>query len=244
MKIKAINSESAAAGWSGQSELSMPDKIYGEVINSILKGEFAKEGKLPTETDLAERFGVSRPTVREALTRLRSNGIITSRRGSGSYVVRMPEMNVRQLTSIESIQDVERYYAFRMCVESGAAGLAAVMHTGQDMDLLNAAYADLANAVATNAPGVDEDIRFHLAVAAASHNKFFISTVEFIVGPIRQCMELARNVLQKNNGNWASQIENEHRAIVDAIAQRSSDEASNAMHQHLVNARRRIFEGA
>ena len=56
--------------------VKLPDKIYASVVEAILRGDFQADGKLPTETALASRFSVSRPTVREALSRLRSDGIV------------------------------------------------------------------------------------------------------------------------------------------------------------------------
>ncbi|MGC8030536.1 FadR/GntR family transcriptional regulator, partial [Salmonella enterica] len=73
----------------------------------------------------AQRYEASRTTVREALSRLRSEGIVVSRRGSGNYVQRLPVLQSSAPAQIASIPDVERYYAFRACVEVGAAGIAA-----------------------------------------------------------------------------------------------------------------------
>jgi GntR family transcriptional repressor for pyruvate dehydrogenase complex len=232
------------SGRSTSSGSTLADKAYIDIVDSISHGEFGPGSKLPSEAELAERFGVSRPTMREALFRLRSDGIVTSRRGSRSYVVRAPDMTVRRLALVESIDDIQRYYAFRMCVESGAAGLAAEMHTAQDLAAIRAAYRNLAEAQQAEAPCVEEDIRFHLAIAAASHNQFFVSTIEFIVGPIRQCMELAHNLFPTKRRGRTSQVQTEHQAIIEGIAKRSPEEASEAMRQHISNARRRIFEGA
>src|SRR3712207_5305575 len=135
------------------------------MIDSITQGEFREQSKLPTESELAERFGVSRPTVREALSRLRSDGIIASRRGSGSYVVRKPDENLLRFAPIESIADIQRCYAFRTWVEAGAAELAAEMRDQYDLNAIQAAYDAMAKALETGALGVDEDLAFHNAIA-------------------------------------------------------------------------------
>lgn len=227
-----------------QERENLPDKIYAQIVDAILRGEFREKGKLPTEAEFAEHYGVSRPTVREALFRLRSDGIIASRRGSGSYVIKMPQVSVSRFAPIESIADIERYYTFRMCVESGAAALAAEKRNEQDLQQIRQAFEQLTSALQSGESAIEEDLQFHMAIANASHNQFFVSTIEFIVGPIRQCMELSRNLASSKSNERREQVQREHQAIMEAIANQQPTEASAAMHRHIDTARRRIFEGA
>ena len=69
-----------------RKSLGLPDKIYSDILNRILEGEYKEGGRLPTEHALAERFDTSRPTVREALARLRADGIIVTRQDRKSVV--------------------------------------------------------------------------------------------------------------------------------------------------------------
>jgi DNA-binding FadR family transcriptional regulator len=222
---------------------SLPAQVYAHIVEAILRGDFAATGKLPTEGELASRFAVSRPTVREALARLRSDGVIESRRGSGSQVVRRPGMPAASPTPIKSLADIERYYAFRCCVEGGAAAAAAEFHEGDDLKTVRAEFDALTTAMEGGQVGIEEDVRFHLAIARASHNPFFVATVETSVAPIRQFMELARSVTDKKSLERVRTVQAEHQAIVDAIARRSPAEASEATRVHVLNAKRRIFEG-
>ena len=221
---------------------SLPDRIYARVVEAILRGDFLPSGKLPTEGELASSFGVSRPTVREALSRLRSDGVIDSRRGAGSFVIRSPGVPAASATPIRSLADIERYYVFRSCVEAGAAAGAAEFRDATDMEALHAAFDALNLAMESGKPGIDEDVRFHLAIARASHNPFFVATIETSVAPIRQFMELARNVTVPKNLERVRTTQTEHQAIVDAIARRSPDDAAQAIRTHVLNAKRRIFE--
>jgi len=91
--------------------------------------------------------------------------------------------------------------------------------------------------------GIDEDVHFHLAIARASHNQFFVSSIETSVGPIRQVIELARNVAQRTDDTRDREVQREHQAILDAIVRRLPAEAVEATRAHTVAARRRIFEG-
>lgn len=221
---------------------SLPDRIYARVVEAILRGDFAPTGKLPTEGALVSMFGVSRPTVREALSRLRSDGVIDSRRGAGSYVIKSPGAPVAITTPIKNLADIEHYYNYRSCIEAGAAAGAAEFRDASDLDELHAAFEALSVAMDGGQSGVDEDMRFHLAIARASHNPFFVATIETSVAPIRQFIELARNVTEKKSAERVRATQAEHQAVVDAIAWRSPTEAAEAIRTHVLNAKRRIFE--
>ena len=221
---------------------SLPDRIYARVVEAILRGDFAPHNKLPTEGALSAQFGVSRPTVREALARLRSDGIIDSRRGAGSTVIRAPGTPVVVATPIKSLADIERYYAFRSCLEMGAAAGAAEFRDADDLEALQLAFEALTTAMEGGESGADEDVRFHLAIARASHNPFFVTTIDTTVAPIRQFIELARNVTDKKSLARVRTTQAEHQAIVDAIVRRSSGDAAEAIRIHILNAKRRIFE--
>ena len=221
---------------------SLPDRIYARVVEAILRGDFAPHNKLPTEEALSAQFGVSRPTVREALARLRSDGIIDSRRGAGSTVIRAPGTPVVVATPVKSLADIERYYAFRSCVEMGAAAGAAEFRDADDLEALQQAFEALNNAMEGGESGADEDVRFHLAIARASHNPFFVTTIDTTVAPIRQFIELARNATDKKSLARVRTTQAEHQAIVDAIVRRSPGDAAEAIRIHILNAKRRIFE--
>lgn len=221
---------------------SLPDRIYARVVEAILRGDFAPHNKLPTEEALSAQFGVSRPTVREALARLRSDGIIDSRRGAGSTVIRAPGTPVVAATPVKSLADIERYYAFRSCVEMGAAAGAAEFRDADDLEALQQASEALNTAMEGGESGADEDVRFHLAIARASHNPFFVTTIDTTVAPIRQFIELARNATDKKSLARVRTTQAEHQAIVDAIVRRSPGDAAEAIRIHILNAKRRIFE--
>ncbi|MDB5868243.1 MAG: DNA-binding transcriptional regulator, FadR family [Polaromonas sp.] len=222
---------------------SLPDRIYARVVEAILRGDFIATGKLPTEGDLASSFGVSRPTVREALSRLRSDGIIDSKRGAGSRVIRSPGTPVVVAAPIKSLADIERYYVFRSCVEAGAAAGAAEFRDASDLEALRSAFNALNTAMESGKSGADEDVRFHLAIARASHNPFFVTTIDNSVAPIRQFMELARNATDKKSLERVRTTQAEHQEIIDAIVRRSPMDAAEAIRSHILNAKRRIFEG-
>jgi DNA-binding FadR family transcriptional regulator len=81
--------------------------IYTKVVEQILQGDFGPSGKLPAENDLAIQFNVSRSTIREALSRLRADGVIESRRKAGTFVIRNPQSGPLTHIPIKNFGDIE-----------------------------------------------------------------------------------------------------------------------------------------
>ena len=84
----------------------LPDKIYGDILNRILEGEYKEGERLPTEHEMAAEFQVSRPIVREALRRLRERGLIYSRQGAGSFVRTLGLKNPLGFGPLENVADL------------------------------------------------------------------------------------------------------------------------------------------
>lgn len=219
------------------------DAVYAGLMEAMSAGDYPESSRLPTETELAQKFGVSRPTVREALSRLRLDGLIASRRGSGSYVLRRPDRNIKRFAPIESIADVQRCFAFRIALESASAGLAAELRNDDDLENIYNALEQLDQVSAAESLGVDEDLNFHLSIARASHNIYFVTALEMIGEQMRVGMKLSRSLSLEKSRARRALVQTEHKEIVAAIEKHSSVDASEAMRLHLGNARRRLFEG-
>ena len=221
------------------------DQVYAGIIEAMSNGDYPENSRLPTETELAEHYEVSRPTVREALSRLRLDGLVASRRGSGSYVLRRPDRNIKRFAPIESIADVQRCFAFRIALESTGASLAAESRTQRDLDDLSNTFDSMERARANdeNELFLDNDLQFHLAIARASQNIFFVTALELIVEQMRVGMKLALNLSLERERVWREMVQIEHRDIMIAIEKGSGVDAAEAMRYHLANARRRLFEG-
>jgi DNA-binding FadR family transcriptional regulator len=221
------------------------DAVYTGILNTIADGDYPSTGRLPSETELAMTYGVSRPTVREALSRLRLDRLITSQRGSGSYVIKRMDRNIRRFAAIESIADVQRCFIFRIAIESAAAGLAADSTDTRAIQDIVQCFEEMEEARIKNdnALFVEADLRFHLAIAHASQNVFFYTSLEQILAQVRVGMKLALNLSMEHERAWREIVQAEHREIVRAIEKGSSADADDAMRSHLASARRRLFEG-
>lgn len=216
--------------------------IYQHIFEVIIAGEFPVNARLPSETELAQRFGASRPVVREALARLRDDGIIISRQGSGSYVKRRPDIAVLRFVPVSSIADIQRCFEFRHGLEGIAAALAAERWEDGDMAEIRAAFDALEASTEDFKLGVDADERFHLAIAKATHNAYHVSVQSSLQPNIVFGMSLTRNLSLLRTQERLREVQDEHRAIVEAVTARIPAAARAAMQLHIDNARRRMFE--
>lgn len=239
MSVRAIDMQGAA----GALEGTLSGGIYERIFERIVAGEFAVNARLPSETELARRFGASRPVVRQALARLREDGVIVSRQGSGSYVRRRPDAAILRFVPVNSISDIQRGFEFRAGLEGAAAALAAARWEDDDLAAIRHALTALERCIAGGELGVDSDVAFHRAIAAATHNPYHVAVQESLQAQTALGMNLTRN-LSLQNAARLRQVQDEHVAIVDAIAARDAAGARAAMERHIENARRRMFEGA
>jgi DNA-binding FadR family transcriptional regulator len=227
-----------------RQQWKLSDHVYERLFEHIISGEFSEHARLPPETELAALFQVSRPVVREALAKLRDDGIVQSRRGSGSFVTRRPDRAVLRFAPIGGVGDIQRCLEFRCAVEGAAAGLAAVRRNNEDLRAIRAALKDLDACIRSNRVGVDADRQFHLAVCEASKNAFFVSAYESMRTQIEFGMNLALNLSLMRPAERLQLVLGEHVAVYEGIRARAPERAETAMVTHLQNARHRIFEGA
>ena len=222
---------------------ALNDRVYDYIVSQIIVGAFTLNARLPTEMQLAERLSVSRPVVRQALRRLKDDGLVMSRQGAGTFVVRRPAHQVFSFAAVGSVADIQKCFAFRIALESEAAALAAVEHDRESLERLEQALGDLEHSLKCGTGGTEEDIAFHQAVAAATDNRFFLSAMAAVASQIRVGIGLNRSLTLEQPRSRRIAVQEEHRAICRAIASRHADEARRLMHRHLENARLRIFEG-
>ena len=219
----------------------LADRVYRELLALIIQGDLQEGDRLSTEQTLSEQFKTSRPTVREALSRLRADGIITSRQGAGTFVTRRPDPDLPRFMPLESLSDVRRCIEFRIVIEGGAAALAAEMGDEADLSLIQHELARLQAAVNSHVLGAEEDYDFHMAIARASKNQFFVSVIASIRQQVEFGMNLMRNFSLSKSHERLLGVQAEHVAVVEAIVQRDSVAAEAAMRRHLQNTRSRMF---
>ncbi|ART83879.1 GntR family transcriptional regulator [Oceanisphaera profunda] len=223
---------------------TLSSMVYQKILISIINGEYPVTEKLPSEAKLCEKYSVSRPVLRDALTRLKEDNLIVSRRGSGSFVVKRPDETVLSFSKISSISDIQRCFEFRTNLEGSAAGLAATRRTAVQLNRIIGAAEKIKEANSIQAVASDEDFEFHLAIAEASNNQYYSTVMKSLRENIKEGMNITRTLsLRSADHNRITLVQDEHDAIVKHIVDGDAKNAELAMRAHLNNARVRMFEG-
>lgn len=226
----------------GAKQPSLADRIYADLNEQINRGAFPADQKLPSEHALAERFGVSRPIIREALSRLRDDGRIYSRQGAGSFVSRDMRAGVLAFAPIENIADIQRCYEFRMTIEPEAARAAARRHDEKALANILNQLNHLRSATRHHKHREDADFLFHLSIAQASNNHYFASAFEALREHIAVGMKF-HGLALLGAQTQLNYVFSEHESIFQAISEGDGDTAFQRMHEHLAGSRDRLFEG-
>lgn len=222
----------------------LPSQAHAIISAMLDKPEWSRGGRLPPETQLAQEVGVSRPVLRKALARLRDEGRIFSRRGSGNYV--QPKVTVDPPTvdfgtlSIGTVQDMKRCMRFRQIVEVAAAEDAARQRSEAGIRAIEAAHDALAN-LGTGESVFDQDMAFHLAIASASGNPYYSFALETLRQQIALGLEFGRKLRGIPTDEVSPRVLEEHAEVVDAVRTGNHMAARDAMSRHIQQGIARVF---
>ncbi len=225
---------------------SLADETYRQLLMQLEMGLWAVGSKLPPEMALAESLGVSRPVVREALARLKADGRIETRQGSGAIVsdrskiaaFRFAKAGGADATDVLDVAEREML-ELRQIVESGAAELAAKRRTDADISAIRAAVNAMDGALEKKSDGSDVDDAFHNAIAAATHNSQLTKFVEFVGAQF----SASRKATWDKTGYGVGITEvgqDDHRAILKAIDDGDASKAKRISHAHVQRAIDRV----
>ena len=218
----------------------LSDQVADAMVVEIRAGRLGVGAKLPTEAALVDQFSVSRTVVREAVSRLKSLGLVDSRQGSGVYVKEQgfSPLNFDAKSAV-SKKAVIQMVEVRRALEAEVAGLAALRRTQMDIKRIRKSIVLLAKAVQAGGDGVDQDIQYHRAIADAARNPFLIGTLDYL----SQFLQGATRVTRANEArrtDFARQVCDEHEVILTAIEAGDAMAARAAAAQHMDNAILRI----
>lgn len=219
----------------------LSDDIVEQLEAMILEGTLRVGERLPAERALAEQFGVSRPSLREAIQKLVTKGLLVSRQGGGNFVAESLGSTFSDplITLLENKEDAQRdLLEFRHTLEGSCAYYAARRATDIDRQRLTEAFEVLQDCYSrsgkvTRAEEGAADASFHLAIAEASHNAVLLHTIRGLFSLLR------RNVVTNIGGMYAQREETrdmliaQHRALYEAIMQGNAEEARDLSNQHI-----------
>lgn len=229
---------------------SLADIAYEEMIGLIRSGAWPPGARLPSEAELCRRFGMSRPILRQALARLRREGLIQSRQGSGSFVIGTADREEPDraaapqpsFPAIASLGDLSSFMVFREGVEAEAAAMAALRRTDAQIADLRAAAARL-RVGASRKDLSEHDYAFHLAIARASGNPFSANTISSLRDHLMLGLGLIWN-FAGGRRDFHEQVLSQHEAIIGAIERGDADAARQAMRDHLQWSRLWLLDGS
>ena len=218
----------------------LSEGVCAELERRIRSGEYAPGEQLPTEKLLSETFDVSRAVVREAVARLKADGLIESRQGSGAFVTARPKsLNFKVPEAEESRLNLEHVFELRTLVEMTVAELAARRRTEADLAVMRRQLEVMDEALKNDGDGSVADDEFHSAIAAATHNPLVQRFVEFLGQHFSESRRLAWEGECRTNGSPAT-AQAEHHELFEAIAAAAPASARQVAHAHLCGAAARL----
>ena len=171
----------------------LSEQVAEALSAEIRAGRPAAGEKLPTEAALVEQFAVSRTVVREAVSRLKSLGVVESRQGSGVFVRQAAFAPLNFDTrSAASRQAVIQMVEVRRALEAEVAALAAQRRNATDIERIRQAIVALDEAVKAGGDGADEDVNYHRAIADAAQNPLRVSMLDNLRQFLRGVTRVAR----------------------------------------------------
>lgn len=224
--------------------LTLTQQVAQQMTGEIRDGVYPVGSKLPSGKDLAARFGVSQSVIREVTERLRSNGLIDSRQGAGCTVKARTEAGGFRVphavgSDRADLADLAHVYELRLDLEGAAAALAAVRRTQGDIDALAAILKSLADNLYTPDHAVELDIAFHVAIADATHNRYYVDLLQYLNLQIRQAVQTARTHSLARQ-RLPDEVHREHVRVFEAIRAGDPVAARIAATSHLQNAAARL----
>ncbi|WP_111415588.1 FadR/GntR family transcriptional regulator [Billgrantia lactosivorans] len=215
---------------------SLPSHVADKLEALILEGKIKVGDKLPTEARLCDSFGVSRTVIREAVTHLKSLGLVETRRGVGTTVLRSTAIEARPAERISptTIEDILHVLELRLSLEPAAAALAARRYDEQDRRHLEAKHAAFIKAHAEKSQARVEDYEFHFAIFQAAKNPFFAQLYsQLSQSMIPRAKLLAGDIDRAAAERYIGRVKEEHGYILEAILSRDEAAARETMYQHL-----------
>jgi len=213
------------------------EHITGEIQKGILK----PGDKLPTESAIMELYGVSRTVVREAISHLQAGGWVETRHGIGTFIIERKSGIGIPAESIVTVLDVLAMLELRISMEAEAAALAAQRRSEEHVARLARALGDMQRSVARGGPAVDADVQFHLVIAQATGNRYFVEILTQLGNTIIPRARVNMPQLAHDDpAAYLERVNREHEDIFNAILRQDPEAARAAMRTHLSNSRERL----
>ncbi len=239
---RTIFSSSNSSGMGGHPvyKVVRTSRLYEQIVQqieeSVLNGKLKPGDQLPAERELAQRLGVSRTAVREAVKTLREKGLVEAYTGRGTFITDGTSQAARQsfdlMVKLGQQEGSPHLAELRLLLEPGIAALAAVRADADDLVALRETFEVMEKAQKDPDAYIEADLDFHLALAEAAGNPLILSLIDSIVGLLR---EQRLKIFNVEGGPQRGQ--SHHKRIYEAMQRRDPEMARNAMRAHLEQVR-------
>ena len=221
---------------------SLTDRITVTLREHIVGGKYAPGRQLPAGKDLSLAFGVSITVVREALSRLKADGLVASRQGKGVFVANDSKARPFRLVKSNGTQRaILEIFELRMGVEVQAASLAAKRRTTRDLNVMTKCLRAMEPSRKSFDKALLADLAFHRAIAEATRNPLIVSFMEFLQPHLHESIALARaNSARRPETKIAAY--QEHHEIFQAIEAQDQRRARTAVRRVLDGSLRRLSD--
>lgn len=232
-------------GLLNSNKLTRPEHLSDQVASFILEAidqrQYEPGDRLPSEATLAKTFGVSRTVIREALARLKYDGILESRQGQG---VRVNDAAGRRAFRLDDLREAtsneaNHLFELRAILECDAAWLAAQRKDGAIIKKMQTCLHQLDQTIEQDRDGTEPDFDFHHLVVTASQNPYLIELMDFLHVRIKNIIRRARDVSSLHPG-LPEVVQVEHVAIFRAIQDGQKKQAREAMLDHIIQTSKRL----
>jgi GntR family transcriptional repressor for pyruvate dehydrogenase complex len=231
---------SPSAGGEVVYKLVRTSRLYEQIVqqieDSIVKGTLKAGDQLPAERELAQRFGVSRTAVREAVKALREKGLVEAYSGRGTFITDGTTQAVRQsfdlMVKIGQPEGSTHLAEVRAILEPEIAALAAEHIQEPELATMREAVAAMDRAGKDPETYIEADLDFHLALAEGANNPIILSLLDSIVALLR---EQRLRIFKVPGGPERGQVH--HKRILDAVEKHDAEKARDAMREHLDQVR-------
>jgi GntR family transcriptional repressor for pyruvate dehydrogenase complex len=228
------------AGGSALYKLVRTSRLYEQIVQqieeSIVQGDLKPGDQLPAERELAQRFGVSRTAVREAVKALREKGLVEAYSGRGTFITDGTTRAVRQsldlMVKIGQPEGSNHLAEVRAILEPEIAALAAARIQETELATMREAVAVMDRSGQDPQAYIEADLDFHLALAEGAANPLILSLLDSIVALLR---EQRLRIFRVPGGPDRGQIH--HKRILEAVERHDSERARQSMKAHLIQVR-------
>lgn len=220
---------------------SLTSELIDWFRGEISSGKLSPGDKLPTEHEIVRKMAVSRTVVREAVSALKADGLVYSRRGVGAFVADPSQIGSFKVENekLKSLDNVLHLLELRIGIETEMAGLAAARRTEDQVAKMREYLAEIDRLASQHEDSAGADLKLHLAIADATGNPYYLDLFNYLGGKLVPPRSLVVERDSEEHEAYVKLINGEHAALVDSIAAGDPVAAREAAWTHLTNSRNR-----